>query len=366
MEKDQLAHLGKTKPRQFWKHVKMQYTKRLPTAENMNISDLNEHFKELYSTETQNVDSDNPNRQYHTDVLDQDLDCIITEDEVRNAVFNQNNTKSSSLDNIVAEFYKHSFEFLSPFIVQLFNRIFINGEYQNCWGHGVVIPIFKGGDIENPKSNRGIILINVLGKIFSQILLNRLTEWSDKYDKITPTQFGFQKCKSTVGCIFILHAIISKTLNDKKKLYCAFIDFEKCFDRIDRSFLFHKLVQQCVSARYVKAVKNMYNIVKSCIKHKEQTSEFFESNIGVKQGDPSSTLLFLYFVNDIASNINVDIDGLFTVNELKLFLFFTYSTARRRRLLSGRHMYMFSRHRKLDFCKIISLISGLECLQKLR
>ena len=65
----------------------------------------------------------------------------------------------------------------------------------------------------------------------------------------------------------------------------------------------------------------MYNIVKSCINHKEQTSDFLESNIGVKQGDPSSTLLLLYFINDIASNINVDIDGLFTVNELKLFLF---------------------------------------------
>ena len=46
--------------------------------------------------------------------------------------------------------------------------------------------------------------------------------------------------------------------------------------------------------------------------------------------------------------------------------FSKYSTARRRRHLSGRHLYMFSRHRKLDFCKIISFISGLECLQKLR
>ena len=65
----------------------------------------------------------------------------------------------------------------------------------------------------------------------------------------------------------------------------------------------------------------MYDIVKSCIKHKEQTSDFVYSNIGVKQGDPRSTLLFLYFINDNASNINVDINGLFTVNELKIFLF---------------------------------------------
>ena len=105
------------------------------------------------------------------------------------------------------------------------------------------------------KNYRGITLINVLGKIYSQILLNRLTKWSDKHDKISTTQFGFQKCKSTVDCIFILHVIISKILNDKKKLYCALTDFEKRFDRIDRSFLFHKLVQQGVSARYVKAVK---------------------------------------------------------------------------------------------------------------
>ena len=77
MEKDQLAHLGKTKPRQFWKRVKMQYAKRLPTAENMNISDLYEHFKELYSTDTENVDSDNPNGQYHSDALDQYLYCIL-------------------------------------------------------------------------------------------------------------------------------------------------------------------------------------------------------------------------------------------------------------------------------------------------
>ena len=50
----------------------------------------------------------------------------------------------------------------------------------------------------------------------------------------------------------------------------------------------------------------------------------------------------------------------------KMKVFFTYSIARRRRRLSGQHMYMFSRHRKLDFCKIISFISGLKCLQKLR
>ena len=65
-------------------------------------------------------------------------------------------------------------------------------------------------------------------------------------------------------------------------------------------------------------------------------------------------------------NTFTDFPPIFQLYSTAVANFFTYSTARRRRRLSGRHMYMFSRHRKLHFCKIISFISGLECLQKVR
>ena len=79
---------------------------------------------------------------------------------------------------------------------------------------------------------RGITLINIVAKIYSQLLLNRLTKWSTNQEQISKQQFGFQKGKSVVDCVFLLYSIISKVLNDGEKLYCVFIDYEKCFDII--------------------------------------------------------------------------------------------------------------------------------------
>ena len=289
--------------------------KKLKTAENLNVKDLYDHFKSLYSTdvvrETLNIDNS---------IIDDDLDREFTHHELRKSVFSQNNNKSSGEDSLIAEIYKCSFDIISPFMLTLFNKIFQTGIYPNAWGSGTIIPIHKGGDVENAKNYRGITLINIIAKIYSQILLNRLTEWSIKHKTIIDNQFGFQKGKSTIDCIYILHSIIAKTLFSKKKLYCAFVDFEKCFDKLERSFIFQKLIQQNVSSKFVQAIKSMYNSVKACVKYMSKLSPDFDSNIGAKQGDPSSSLLFLFFVNDILNNINGNMDGIFKLDNVTLYM----------------------------------------------
>ena len=138
--------------------------------------------------------------------------------------------------------------------------------------------------------------------------------------KISKCQFGYQKRKSTTDCIFILHSIISKVLNAGQKLYTVFIDYEKCYDKINRLFLWQKLLAEGVSLKITKAVKAMYTVVKSAVKYKGNISNSINSRLGVKQGDPSSSLLFMMFVNDILTDINSDLEGIFTVDEVKLFL----------------------------------------------
>ena len=45
------------------------------------------------------------------------------------------------------------------------------------------VPIFKGGNPDEAGNYRGITLMNILGKIYSQILLIRLNKWAEREKK---------------------------------------------------------------------------------------------------------------------------------------------------------------------------------------
>ncbi len=268
--------------------------------------------------------SDN-NREYQNininDIFDNLLDVEISELEMRSAVNAQNNNKSPGIDELTAEMFKSSIDIIIPFLKTLYNRIFFTHEYPESWGKGIITPSFKKGDANDPKNYRGITLINILGKIYSQILLNRLKNWSTQNDTLIPNQFGFQKGKSISDCIFMLHSIITKVLSEKEKLYCVFVDYQQFFDRIDHNMLWQKLLTENVSGHFVNALKAMYNCVKSCVRYKNSLSAFFDCSIGVKQGDPSSPLLAMFFINDIINNVSHNnLPGIVCIDTLKLFL----------------------------------------------
>ena len=273
-EKENLAKLSRTNPKLFWQNIKRQYSKQESRADDLDISEMYGHFKNLYSAENTINDDTAFN---NSDLQDEELDKDITMPGLREAVFCQKNNKSSGPDVISAEIYKCAFEDTSPFILNLFNRLISNGEYPTCFGEGIIHPIHKSGDKNNPRNYRGITLINILSNIYSQLILNRLTRWSEQHSKISQNQFCFQKKKSTINCIVLLHSIIAKTLTDGKKLYCAFLDFEKCFDEIDRNLLFAKLINETISSKLISAIKSMYSVVKSKVRYNPELSPFIEA-----------------------------------------------------------------------------------------
>ena len=308
-----LEQTAKTNPRSFWKELKKKHSK---IEEVPPIHELQKYFNDLLST---NPNSTTDESHFSSNVIDDDsLDQPISDQELQKAVFHQKNNKACGPDNISAEIIKTSYNIIKEHLLNLFNYLFSNSIYPDNWSLGYIVPIFKGGDRAQASNYRGITLNNILAKIYSQLLFNRLSIWTQTNSKITDCQFGFQKGKSTIDCIFILHSIVAKTLSKGEKLYCIFIDYEKAFDKVNRTLLWNKLIKENVSTKMINAIKSMYKSVKSAVKVNMNTSETIISHEGVKQGDPSSSLLFMMFINDIIENMDTNLEGIFTLDEIKL------------------------------------------------
>jgi hypothetical protein len=254
--------------------------------------------------------------------LNAELNAVITEKDVLEAITCLNNNKACSTDMIINEFLKHSCNKLLPVFFKLFNIIFDSGIIPDCWSEGIIIPIYKNrGDYCSPDNYRGITILICFGKLFTTVLNNRLNCYSKHYNILCEEQAGFRKHYSTTDHMFNLKCLIDLYVRCNKPLYCAFIDYRKAFDSVDRLALWHILLQNCVDGKMFKIIRNMYDNAKSCVRKGSQLSEFFYSNVGVRQGENLSLVLFSLFLNDLVEFISHAYDGLTNIcNATHIFL----------------------------------------------
>lgn len=160
-----------------------------------------------------------------------------------------------------------------------------------------MIPIYKKGVPNLTDNYRGISLLNIMGKIYTSVIIRRLTIYTNIYDKIKEPQAGFREGYRTVDNAFILHALISKQLSKKGgKLYVAYIDILKAFDSINRDKLFKVLAVNGLYGKLYASLTGMYRQVKARVRDSNgNLTPCFMCPLGLKQGCPGSPIMFIFF-----------------------------------------------------------------------
>ena len=95
-------------------------------------------------------------------------------------------------------------------------------------------------------------------------------------------------------------------LSKGNKLYCAFVDFEKCYDYIVRAALFYKLSKLGISSKCIHFYKSMYGRMKSSVKGENR---YFTTNQGIYQGEVTSPIFFSLFISDLEENLSESLLG---------------------------------------------------------
>ena len=341
----QIERLRHKKPQDFWRLFSKN---RRKASDHISIEDFLQHFRtmateinEVRDAEAEAFCAQNDNG----DCLFEDLDRIITTEEVKTAIKSLKHSKSPGEDNILNEYFIEAGDILLSHLTDIFNGIFNSGVFPESWSKGIIIPVFKKGDPTLVDNYRAITLSSCLSKLFTSILNNRIYSWVEDHDKLSDAQFGFRKERSTVDAIFILQNLIQHVLNDNRRLYCAFVDLRKAFDSVYRNGLWLKLYKAGISGKMLRIIKSIYDQVKSCVKHCSNYSEFFDTFVGLRQGEVMSPVLFALFIEDLELYIQSSNSSGLTFHDISLIL-----------LLFADDMVIFG-HNQMDLQNSLDMLS---------
>jgi hypothetical protein len=137
------------------------------------------------------------------------------------------------------------------------------------------------GTRTDPKNFRPITILSCFGKLFTSVLNNRLNTFSDEFLLLNENQTGFRKKYSTLDNTFVIYGLFELLKLKKKKLFCAFIDFEKAFDTVWRDGLWYKLHMCNIKGKMYHVILNWYNNIKSRIVYNDSVLNFFPCLNGV-------------------------------------------------------------------------------------
>ena len=307
---NEIRNMRTNDPRKFW-NILNKNNANIKPNEHPSCDDFVNMFK-MFGND--NVNDNNDAVHVEPEVPNPALNNNIDVVEVQKCIHNLKSHKAHGLDHIINEFLKNASPKMSIIFTKLFNLVLDTGIVPTEWVIGIIHPIYKNkGNRKDPHNYRGITILSCFGKLFTSILNERIRLFIEQDNILGKEQAGFRKHHSTIDHLFSLYGLIDILLSKRKRLYCAFLDFEKAFDKVDRAYLWQKLLDQNINGKILTVIKNLYSNAKSCVTIDSKTSDFFRLNIGVRQGENLSPILFALFLNDMNDYMSNVMTGLETV-----------------------------------------------------
>ena len=264
-------------PKSYWKKIKPRNQK---VKTEVSLQSFKEHFKSLYTLQSYISSIGMSTYNMYVD----ELDTPITMSEAETDIHHLKPDKAAGDDNIRCEFILYGSESLKSSILVIFNKLYDTSFYPEIWSTRVIVPIYKKGDPKEPANYRCITLTSTMSKLFTYILNQRLSSWFEQSGAASQAQFAYKKKNSTADAVFVLSSLISHSLK-KSNVFCAFIDFTKAFDSIDRNLFYAKLMGYKISDKMLKMIVNIYSKVKSKVKTEGVSTGTYNLWMGLMQGE---------------------------------------------------------------------------------
>ncbi len=240
----------------------------------------------------------------------------ILPSEVRAAIEGLKAGTAPGPDNISANLLRAGDHNLHALLAQHMTSYLLKERIPNQWRTSRTVLLFKKGDRDDLRNYRPISLLSVLYKLFTKIILTRISRTLDESQP--PEQAGFRKGFSCIDHIQTVSRVIEVCREYHLPLVLTFVDYEKAFDSVEINAILSALVDEGVDASYIRTIAN-------CNKGCNTTIQLFQRPLsipigkGVRQGDTISPKLFTAALQWCMQSLDWDekgikVDGRFLSN----------------------------------------------------
>ena len=213
-------------------------------------------------------------------------------------------------DNVRMIYIKKAGPEMQYEVCELIRYMFLNdaADWEESLKTGLVIPLFKKGDKDDSNNYRGVCLLAMASRILARILANRLRLWAEALGLMDDDQSGFRKGRSTADVTQVMYRIQEDVEDLQKRIHAAggtfldedkptarLLDLKKAYPRVNKYALWEILKKYGLQGHGLNTIMKLHETTKYKVKSREGESEVWTQDRGLREGCPSSPILFNVF-----------------------------------------------------------------------
>ena len=242
----------------------------------------------------------------------------VTEEEIKSVIKNLK-ISSPGWGSVSPVVLKDTYEYIVMPLTYVFNLSLLKGVVPVELKAAKVIPLFKSGDKMQLSNYRPVSVLPLFSKILERIMYSRLLSFVNSNTILYAFQFGFRAGHSPELALLYLVDKISNALEEVEYVLGLFLDFSKVFDTVNHDILFSKLEFYGIRGLALDWFRSYLTTRSQYVEYNGTSSSYKNITCGVPQGSILGPLLFLIYINDLAS-VSKKFFSVFFADDSNLFI----------------------------------------------